>query len=133
MRNKLAAKEALEIIQHKLKFDLNLIHLDNLNRSKAHGFAAGENGKQFVVILGNSERAQQTRIITEKLLFPPDIADVTYMPKLYKGSRVNQQLTSRGYKNNLFNGNQTSFIVDNLSALDKLIRWYFTGNIDHGI
>ncbi len=133
MKNKLAAKEAIEMIQHKLKAELNLIHLDNADRSKAHGFAAGEHGKQFVVILGNSEGAQQTRIITEKLLCLPDIADVTYMPKPYKGSRVNQQMTSRGYKNNLFNGNQTSFIVDNLSALDKLIRWYVTGNFDQGI
>ncbi len=128
---KLAAKEALKFIHNNLKADLNLIPLDDMGRSKAHGFAVGEYGKQFIVILGNSEGARQTRIITEKLFDLPDIVDVTNVLGIYKGMRVNKQKnTSIGYKNNLFDGNQSSFIVDNLSALDQLIRWYVTSDIE---
>jgi hypothetical protein len=128
IKNKLTAKEALKFIHNILKAELNLIPLDDMDRSKAHGFATGENGKQFIIILGDSEGAKQTRIITEKLFCLPKIADVSHAPKNHKGSRVNQQNTNRGYKNNLINGNQSSFIVDNLSALNQLIRWYVTGN-----
>lgn len=130
IKNKLAAKEALKFIHNNLKAGLNLIPLDDMGRSKAHGFTVGGHGKQFVIILGDHEGAHQTRIITEKLFCLPEIADVAHVPKIYKGSRVNQQNTSRGYKNNLFKGNQSSFIVDNLSALDQLIRWYVTGNME---
>ncbi|MEI6335823.1 MAG: hypothetical protein WCS87_14790 [Methylococcaceae bacterium] len=131
IKNKLAAKEALKFIHNNLKADLNLIPLDNIGRSKAHGFAVGEYGKQFIIILGDHERAHQTRIITEKLFDLPDIVDVAHVMGIYKGMRVNKQKnTSLGYKNNLFDGNQSSFIVDNLSALDQLIRWYVTSDIE---
>ena len=133
IKNKLAAKEALKFIHNNLKAELNLIPLDEMHRSKAHGFGIGESGKQFVIILGGSDGALQTRIITEKLPVLPLITDVTHKPNIYKGARVNQQNTSLGYKNNLFNGNQCSFIVDNLSALDQLIRWYVTGNTESAL
>lgn len=132
MKNKLAAKDALEII-NSLSDELNLLPLDDQDRTKAHGFAVGgEHGKQFVLILGKSidKSAQQTRIITEKISIHPTIAGITYSPEIYKGGKVNkQQKTSLGHINRLINGNQSSFFVDDSIALKQLIRWYATGDI----
>jgi hypothetical protein len=132
MKNKLTAKEALEIINN-LKSVLNLLPLDAQDRTKAQGFSVGggEQGKQFVLILGKSkdEPAMQTRIITEEISDRPSIIGVTYKSDIYKGARVNQQNTSLGHINRLKNGNQSSFIVDDKSALEQLIRWYATGEI----
>lgn len=124
---KLAAKDALKFILSNLKPDLGLISIDKMDRSKAHGFSVGERGKQFLLILGNELNAQQTRIITEKVFSLPQITDVSNVSDIYKGSRINQGNTGLGYKNNLSKGNQSSFIVSDLLALDQLIRWYVLG------
>ncbi|NOR68363.1 MAG: hypothetical protein GQ532_01485, partial [Methylomarinum sp.] len=58
---------------------------------------------------------------------PPKVSGVTYVPDLYKGSRVNQKITNRGYINKLTAGNQSSFIVDDSIALEQLIGWYASG------
>jgi predicted restriction endonuclease len=130
MKNKLAAKEALNIISNKLRKELNLMPLDGPGRTKAHGFAVGgEHGKQFILILGDNEGAKQTRIITEKITGLPTITGITHKHKPHEGSRVNQQKTNLKYINRLANGNQSSFIVENEGALEQLIRWYATGTI----
>jgi predicted restriction endonuclease len=131
MTMKLAAKVAFQIINDRLLKDFNLFPLDGKTRTKAHGFAVGgEHGKQFVLILGNSdEGAKQTRIITEKISGPPVIAGVEYLPEIYKGARVNQDTTNLKYRNRLRNENQSSFLVSTPSALEELLYWYVNGTL----
>lgn len=128
MKNKLAVTDALLEI-NKLSRELKFFPLDDQERTKAQGFAVGgEDGKQFLLILGKNknEPAKQTRIIFEKIPIAdhPSIYGVEFIPEIYKGSRVNQLESSLGYPNHLKDGNQSNFIVEDMVAFKKLIRWY---------
>lgn len=107
--------------------ELGLVPLDSATRTKGQAFAiGGESGRQFLLIMGNESRggAQQTRIITEKILSPPVITGTRFSTDLARSARVNQQKTSLGYDNPFRNGNQSSFYVSDLDALAELLRWY---------
>jgi hypothetical protein len=121
----LAAQEALELIKKLMpKFELHL--LDKEDRTKALSFSIGhKNGKQFSLVMGNEEvSAKQTRIITEKTNQIAEINNVEYINKPYKSSKLKQHETSLGYQNKLKIGNQNSYIVDDVMALESLVEWY---------
>lgn len=128
MKNKFAAALALDLINKQMKAELDLLALDAPNRSHAHGFAiGGEHGKQFILVLGRDRELQQTRIITEKTLNLPNIPGVVHDPSPVKGNRVSsQKVTGLGYANRLSLENQCSFLVENSSALESLLKWYAT-------
>lgn len=90
-----------------------------------HLFAAnGPLGKQFAIILGNTDvctghhPAQQTRILLERCAVP-HMDGVEPMLTSYNGSRIKNNLDSK-----LAAPNQSSFLVSDELALNRLLRWY---------
>lgn len=130
MGHKLPAKDAFRIIRDKLIPDLDLQSLEKPDRTYVRSFAApGENGRQFILELGKSMEAAQTIITTEKLSALPDIPGVA-SSAARNNSRLTQKKTWSGHENRLRLANQ-SFLVDDSSALETLIRWYILGNIEN--
>lgn len=122
---KYPAAEALKVIDGPLVAELKIFRLDDRNRSKAQVFAlGGPQGKQFALVLGNTDvetgehPAQQTRVLLERCN-PPPLTGVTVMDEFYQGSRIKSQQDSR-----LAAPNQVSCLVENETALVRLLNWY---------
>ena len=126
MVEKLPVMDSLSYIRDRLMPEFGLIPLDNPGRTHGQMFTVGTiDGKQFLLIVGTEQRRpKQTRIITEKIVNPPNIAGVRFSKEDAGSGRVNQQKTSLGFESRLRNGNQSSFYVENLNALKELIHWY---------
>jgi hypothetical protein len=130
---KFAVQNALNILNEELSEKYALFPLDYPDRTYAHSFAlGGETGKQFAIILGKRDEygnfgAHQTRVITEATP-DPGIPGAIWSSSLYRGGKVaKQKQTSKGYPNRITESNQTSFFLENETALRNFIHWYSEG------
>lgn len=121
----LAAQDAVDFIDNVLKLELPIVmRIDDRERSKAHFFEVGANGKQFAVIVGNLDDstrrfdAQQTRVLLEES--PPEFIDIErrVAGDFYNGSSVKRS-SSR-----LAPPGQWSVMVGSESGLRQLLKWY---------
>lgn len=122
--NKLAAQAAIDFIDNVLNVEIPSIQrIDGRERSKAHFFELGPNGKQFAVVVGKLDGskgfdAQQTRVLLEEL--PPDLADVEPVgaSDYYNGETVTRTFSR------LAPPKQRSVLVGSETGLRQLLNWY---------
>lgn len=126
--SKFPVQQALDLIDGTLIKQLPFSRIDGATRSKTHFFEAGTGGKQFAVVVGDTDnksgkyKLKQTRIILEER--PDEILDVQNLPidKSWKGSSAKRRFSR------LKPPKQHSVLVSSEAGLRSLLKWYTSKN-----